>query len=89
MSIRGDNDLMRVIIGHSDLHHPIVIALQAALLMNVESVLQSKENQTLDDSFEGKKKNKKKSEIAHNLRNSDILSRFKSAVQLDEIHCSI
>ena len=56
----NDNDLMRIIIRHSDLHHPIVIALQAAQLLNaemimqkVENVLQSEENLTLDDSFEG------------------------------------
>ena len=57
----NDNDLMRVIIRDRDLHHPILIPLQAADQLNaeknmqkVQNVLQSEENLTLDFSFEGK-----------------------------------
>lgn len=56
----NDNDLMRVVIKHDALNHAIVVPLMMAGEMNVEkildkleNVLQSEENLTVDDSFQG------------------------------------
>ncbi|KAL4239646.1 hypothetical protein ACF0H5_000453 [Mactra antiquata] len=67
----NDNDLLRVVIRHHALNHPIVVPLQAAggvsattILSKTENVLQSEERLAVDDSFQGYKnvKNKNRQE---------------------------
>lgn len=56
----ADNDLIRVVLRHDDLNRAIVVPLQEAgdldvekIMAKVESVLQSEENLSMDDSFQG------------------------------------
>jgi len=56
----AENDLLRVVIRHEALNHAVVVPIQAAGGMNVdkimskvENVLQSVENLTVDESFQG------------------------------------
>ena len=54
------NDLARVVLRHEALHHPVVIPLQEAdridadvVMGQIENVLQSEEDLSINDSFEG------------------------------------